>query len=54
MEGKETGPKCTKKIKEIGIISREPSYFALGGYKLFIFDDLEIIGNIFENPELLK
>lgn len=32
------------------------SYWAVGGYKMFIFDDdkLEVIGNIHENPELLK
>ena len=40
----------------IGPIHFHHSYWAIGDYKLFICDDetLEILGNIHENPELLK
>jgi uncharacterized phage protein (TIGR01671 family) len=39
-----------------GIIHWHYSYFAIGEYKLFIMDDetLKVIGNIFENPELIE
>jgi hypothetical protein len=32
------------------------SYFAMGDMKLFVYEDktLEVLGNIFEHPELLK
>ena len=42
--------------ESVGEIVWHHSYWALAGYKLFIFDDdtTDIIGNIFENPELLK
>ena len=38
-----------------GVIRYQHSYWAIGDYKLFVMDDesLEVIGNIFENPELL-
>ena len=44
----------TKKYN--GIIHWNHSYWAIGEYKLFIMEDdsTEIIGNIHENPELLK
>jgi hypothetical protein len=40
----------------IGIIHWNHSYWAVGKYKLFIMEDksFKVIGNIFENPELLK
>lgn len=39
-----------------GIIHWNHSYFAVGEYKLFIMDDkaLKVIGNVFENEELLE
>lgn len=49
--------KESKRPKEYsGIIHWNHSYWAIGDYKLFVLLDssLEVIGNIFENPELLK
>ena len=39
-----------------GIIKWHRSYWAIGNYKLFVMEDdsLNVIGNIFETPELLK
>ena len=32
----------------------DKALFAACGYKLFVLTEIEVIGNIFENPELLK
>lgn len=39
-----------------GTIRWHHSYWVIGDYKLFVMEDdsLNVIGNIFENPELLK
>jgi uncharacterized phage protein (TIGR01671 family) len=39
-----------------GLIHWNHSYWAIGKYKLFVMKDesLSVVGNIFENPELLK
>lgn len=43
-------------VEEIGVITYHHSYFALGNYKLFIFEGnlLEVVGNIYQNPELIQ
>jgi uncharacterized phage protein (TIGR01671 family) len=49
--------KENKKIKfEYGVIHWCESYWAIGEYKLFVMNDknLKVIGNIFDNPELIK
>jgi uncharacterized phage protein (TIGR01671 family) len=46
----------SQKKSYAGIIHWNHSYWAVGKYKLFIMEDksFKVIGNIFENPELLK
>ncbi|MDO8609372.1 MAG: YopX family protein [bacterium] len=43
----------SEKFSYIGEITYENSYFCLSPFKLFILSDLDILGNIFENPNLL-
>ena len=51
------GPEYTRCLENCsGLIKWYHSYWAIGEYKLFIMEDdsLNVIGNVFETPELLK